>query len=350
MSIRAKLLLSFLLLASLSFVGGAASRRALRSIAAGMEPAPLETARGAVARAQRDAVAGLAADPKLTPAERARVTQALESAAETVARDLATDRAGQHDESLFGVGSTTILAAGLTLLIALAFAWTLSGRFTGPILALTAVTRDIAAGQLVRRVEVSSADEIGQLAASFNGMAEALFKAEGVRSQRDFMHGVMAAMGDALTVVDGLGHIRTVNEATCRLLGYKEEELIGRPIDAYVLAGDDAAIEWTASTVLRDVTVRYLTRDRSVVPMSLSMAPMHDADGQLLGMVGVARDMREHLSLLADSEARKRMGERSRNIISSYTAEASSDSFFEGIVGAVTRSQVDSRQGALREP
>jgi len=298
MTIRAKLLLSFLLLASLSFVGGTVGRSNYR----GVSGAQLDLLRSAVGEAERAATA-VSGDPsKVTAADRAR----LQTAAAAVGRAVEQARAlgGAEDDWLWVIGqSMPIFAAGITLLLALGFAWVLSGRISRPILALTGVTQDIAQGEFARRVDVHSNDEIGQLAASFNVMAEALQTAEGVRSQRDFMHGIMATMGDALTVIDKDGRIRAVNEATCKLLGYPEEELIGEPIDSFVLAGEDAEIEWRPTSVLRDVTVRYLTRDRSVVPMSLSMAPMHDADGKILGMVGVARDMREHLRLLADSES-----------------------------------------------
>ena len=60
--------------------------------------------------------------------------------------------------------------------------------------------------------------------------------------------------------------------------------------------------EWRTHDVLRDVTVRYLTRDRRILPMSLSMAPVRDASGNLLGTIGVARDMRDRLRLTAEVE------------------------------------------------
>jgi PAS domain S-box-containing protein len=299
MTIRARLLLCFLLLASVSFVGGAASRRALTSIEPRPAPPPAtQGARVAAERVGRAVVADVTADPKLSAADRARLGRTLEGAVETVEREISEEPA--PPASNLGIGSATIFAAGVTLLVALAFAWTLSGRFTRPLQALTQVTQDIASGDFLRRVDVQSTDEIGQLATAFNVMAEALRKADEVRSQRDFIQGVMAAMGDALTVVDGQARIRSVNEATCRLLGFREDDLVGKAIDDFVLA--DTTIDWTADTVQRDVTVRYLTRDRSVVPMSLSMAPMRDAAGRRLGTVGVARDMREHLDLLAASE------------------------------------------------
>jgi len=60
----------------------------------------------------------------------------------------------------------------LAVLLAVLLGWYLSHRISTPILALTAVTTRMAQGNLASRAQVQSRDEFGQLARSFNEMAE----------------------------------------------------------------------------------------------------------------------------------------------------------------------------------
>ena len=83
----------------------------------------------------------------------------------------------QFDEGLLEqqfldrVNQGLALAALGTIVIALVAAVLLSRQLTSPIRRLTAAAQGIAAGRLDQRVSVSSRDEVGQLAASFNEMA-----------------------------------------------------------------------------------------------------------------------------------------------------------------------------------
>jgi signal transduction histidine kinase len=57
----------------------------------------------------------------------------------------------------------------------------LSRRVVKPIASLTAAARKLEAGDLRQRVEISSSDEIGELASAFNNMAESLERNENLR-------------------------------------------------------------------------------------------------------------------------------------------------------------------------
>jgi len=76
---------------------------------------------------------------------------------------------------LLAVGS---LVAGL---IALILGIVLARRVATPVAALTAAANDLAAGRRDRRVVVTSNDEIGQLSASFNSMADQVEKQDELR-------------------------------------------------------------------------------------------------------------------------------------------------------------------------
>ena len=74
--------------------------------------------------------------------------------------------------------AVAVAAAGL---LALLWIGALSRRLLGPIEALTAAARGMEQGDRTRRVAVVSRDEIGELARSFNEMAEAIARTETLR-------------------------------------------------------------------------------------------------------------------------------------------------------------------------
>jgi methyl-accepting chemotaxis protein len=64
-----------------------------------------------------------------------------------------------------------LLATLLVLALAVALAWVISNFIVRPILNLVESAQQIASGDLTRRVEVASGDEIGELGEAFNAMA-----------------------------------------------------------------------------------------------------------------------------------------------------------------------------------
>lgn len=128
---------------------------------------------------------------------------------------------GSVDRRLLVV--TTAVAA-LALLITFA----MTRRIVGPIAELRNATRDLAAGQLSRRVDSRGSDEVADLARGFNQMASALERQEQLR--RDLVHDVAHELRTPLTalrcrvetVLDGLvtdptSSLRQINEDVSHL-------------------------------------------------------------------------------------------------------------------------------------
>ncbi len=65
-----------------------------------------------------------------------------------------------------------LIAGSVAVIVAAVIGWFISRRLTQPVLALTTVTQRMAAGDLAHRAQVSSRDEFGTLAHSFNDMAD----------------------------------------------------------------------------------------------------------------------------------------------------------------------------------
>ena len=120
-----------------------------------------------------------------------------------------------------------IVTVGVAML-ALLITWGISRRIVGPIAELRNATRDLAAGQLSRRVGAQGSDEIGELARGFNHMASELERQETLR--RNLVHDVAHELRTPLTalrcrvemildgmVVDPMPALRQVNEEVSHL-------------------------------------------------------------------------------------------------------------------------------------
>ena len=106
-------------------------------------------------------------------------------------------------EALLGVLRLMLIGAGgLSLITALAASLWLARQMTRPLRQMEAATQAIAAGDLSRRLDVTSADEIGRLAASINHMAADLARLEAAR--REFIAKISHDLRTPLTAIKGL--------------------------------------------------------------------------------------------------------------------------------------------------
>jgi len=132
----------------------------------------------------------------------------------------------QHVNQLSRLVGGSALGA---LLFAILMAVFLSRSISLPLGKLTDAAKEIGKGNLQSRIQTTSRDEIGQLGRVFNKMADDLSQ---TTVSKGYVDGIIKSMGDALLVTSSAGLIVTVNAATCRLLGYAESELIGKPAHA----------------------------------------------------------------------------------------------------------------------
>jgi len=93
------------------------------------------------------------------------------------------------------------ISGGIAVAIAVCLAVVLAYNFIRPLRALSAGANEIAAGNLSHRVKVSSSDETGKLAESFNVMAGSLEKSEQARKR--LLADVAHELRTPLTIING---------------------------------------------------------------------------------------------------------------------------------------------------
>src|SRR5213594_2783941 len=103
---------------------------------------------------------------------------------------------------------------------------------------------------------------------------------------------------DPVFVSDLEGKILAANDAVSELLGFRRDEVVEQSLSRFI--SEEETREFTAA--LREVVERGVTRDAvlnprsaagEVIPTTLNASALRDADGKVIGAIGILRDMRE---------------------------------------------------------
>src|SRR5687768_16696048 len=103
---------------------------------------------------------------------------------------------------------------------------------------------------------------------------------------------------DPVFVSDLEGKILEANEAVSALLGFRQDEVVEQSLSRFI--SEEETREFTAA--LREVVERGVTRNArlnpraatgQIIPTTLTASALRDADGKVIGAIGVLRDMRE---------------------------------------------------------
>jgi PAS domain S-box-containing protein len=169
-----------------------------------------------------------------------------------------------------------------------------------PITQLAQASSRLAKGDLSTRVDIRTAGEVKTLIDSFNAMVGNLEK---VTVSKDYVDNILRSMINTLIVVSPENKIMNANAAACRLLGYEEEELIGRPVEMLFAEEKSNREYWIKHLMLNDhiadIEELYKTKDQREVPVLFSASVMRDDYHSIRGIIYVAQDITD----------RKRAGE-----------------------------------------
>ncbi|KQC09217.1 MAG: hypothetical protein APR54_13055 [Candidatus Cloacimonas sp. SDB] len=114
---------------------------------------------------------------------------------------------------------------------------------------------------------------------------------------------------DTLIVVDTEAKIKTINPATCDLLGYTEEELLGKPITIIFAAEEEEEEEvrrffqffrepekiedLRSQDTIRNRELTYKTKDGRLIPMLFNTSILFDDMGNVTSVVAGAKDIKD---------------------------------------------------------
>src|SRR5437588_443538 len=109
---------------------------------------------------------------------------------------------------------------------------------------------------------------------------------------------IIANAPDPVFVCDLEGKILQANDAVSQLLGFQWDEVLEQSLVRIIspeeirefMAALDEVVE---RGVMRDARLNPRTASGEVIPTTLNASALRDADGQVIGAVGILRDMRE---------------------------------------------------------
>ena len=210
-------------------------------------------------------------------------------------------------EQVFPIGATTlrgrlaaadadqvrlavILAGGLALgagLVGAGLAWRAGRKLEQPIAALIKGADRIGQGDYTRPVDVRRRDELGELQQALERMRGRLRQST---VNKNYLHSVLNSMTDAVFVTSPDGVVKVANSAACKLLGYAEEEILGRGIVAVLDEREREGFDLQqAAQETRETVVR--TRNGQTIPVAFTGSRIETDDPQFQGNIFVARNI-----------------------------------------------------------
>jgi PAS domain S-box-containing protein len=218
----------------------------------------------------------------------------LEAGLENNLKEEALARAGFLRLNILLVMSGAVIAAIL-------IGYFISKAITDPISKLKTAVSAVGKGHLWTKIDVDREDELGILATCFNQMSEDLTKS---LVSREYVENILKSMMDALIVLSPEMGITRVNQAATRLLGCREEDLIGRPFSEIVEEIECQSLE---TDLLRqgfvsNAEINFQSRSGDLIPVLLSGSVMRNEEGRIEGIVCAGRDISERKRVEAEKE------------------------------------------------
>jgi two-component system phosphate regulon sensor histidine kinase PhoR len=179
-------------------------------------------------------------------------------------------------------------------LVGLGVAFFYARQVAAPLVGVVAVADALERGDYGRRVQVSSRDEIGRLAAAFNRTgAQIAQQLETITNDRNRLTAILAGMVEGLIAVDDQDRILLINRVAAELLGADEDaDYVGRPVyEATRLRQIGEALRRareSGESIDDEATVGEGVRRRW---LDVHAAPLRNGGGRVVGAVVVLHDV-----------------------------------------------------------
>jgi hypothetical protein len=196
--------------------------------------------------------------------------------------------------ALFLIGLTLVAGYFLTII----FQKTISD----PIISLERTAKSISENQnySIRAIK-SGNDELGSLTDAFNHMLSQIetqntliLKANQESSK---LAAIVESSGDAIIGSTINKVINSWNKSAAHMLGYSDTEMIGQPVSVIFASKEDASVVFQRMETEQHILpfeTQFINKDGKILDISLTVSPLRDSDGKVIGSSQIARDITEH--------------------------------------------------------
>ena len=163
---------------------------------------------------------------------------------------------------------------------------------------------------------------------------------------------IVASSDDAIISKTLDGIITSWNAAAQHLFGYTAEEIVGRPISVLMPPERSDDMEAILERIRRGERVEHyetvrVTKDGATVPVSLSVSPVKDAEGRVMGAAKIVRDITERKRAEAERERLLREAQQAVHVRDTFLSVAGHE--FRTPLNAL-RLQLYNLEQTLKEP
>ncbi|MDI6761071.1 MAG: PAS domain S-box protein, partial [Candidatus Brocadiaceae bacterium] len=125
-----------------------------------------------------------------------------------------------------------------------------------------------------------------------------------LQKAKSYTQAIIDSLQDVLVVTDPQGKILTLNPSAEGLLGFKKQELVGKPLSLLV-AEEESVFQDRLQKLLREGFLKgfdnhYFTKEGQKLPVNVNGSIIRDEVGGITGAVTIARDMRETTHLIEE--------------------------------------------------
>jgi diguanylate cyclase (GGDEF)-like protein/PAS domain S-box-containing protein len=118
---------------------------------------------------------------------------------------------------------------------------------------------------------------------------------------KEYLENLIHSTVDAIITTDVEGNINFANTGALHMLGYFREELVGRPINEFFSGGIEE-LRYVKRVITEDKPLQnYETelrrRDGATVPVNMSLSLVRGADGRIVSMLAISKDITEQKRL-----------------------------------------------------
>ena len=219
--------------------------------------------------------------------------------------NLANDLIGTRynaDEILSGGVLPSLTAFAIIVVMSCLFTW-LFVRFyiRPPVRRLVGGMHRLAEKEFDFRLEEDDRHEFGELAAAFNDMAAMLTSSlHELKKNRDYLSNILESSADIIVTVNASGKIQTINSGAEKVLGYRQLEVMGQPVE--ILFADprerEIAVEKLEdSDNVVNFETRFVTANGRVKDVLLTLSRLRNPAGAIIGTIGISKDITEEKRL-----------------------------------------------------
>ncbi|MFD2531561.1 histidine kinase dimerization/phosphoacceptor domain -containing protein [Gracilimonas halophila] len=192
------------------------------------------------------------------------------------------------DESLKRAEMANYIATLFSILFAIVLATYIYRSIANPLSRLSNSAKKIGEGNLNERIEVTSKDELGELAEAFNNMAAGLQK---TTVSKAYLDNIIESIQEAVFVADNDGTLIRTNSAAGRLTGYTIDEMMNQSVTKFYNFEEMGDFYEKKKSNHRSFEFSLIHKNKTTIPVLFSEADLLDHKNEKVGTVAVASDI-----------------------------------------------------------